>query len=178
MLAAVRVEDPGKLADTIASHLGVPVEEKQNLLEMFTAQERLSRIGSILESEVDKLNVDRRIQGRVKKQMERAQKEYYLNEKMKAIQKELGRKDERVHETDELRKKIEQARMPKDAEEKALAGAEAARGDAADVGRGDRLAQLPRLADRGALDEEDARAQGPARQPSRSSTRTTTASRR
>ena len=90
MLAAVRVEDPGKLADTIASHLAVPVEEKQNLLEIVTAQERLTRIGSILEAEVDKLNVDRRIQGRVKKQMERAQKEYYLNEKMKAIQKELG----------------------------------------------------------------------------------------
>jgi ATP-dependent Lon protease len=120
MLAAVRVEDPGKLADTIASHLGVPVEEKQNLLELFTAQERLARIGSILESEVDKLNVDRRIQGRVKKQMERAQKEYYLNEKMKAIQKELGRKDDRTSEVDDLRKKIEQARMPKDAEEKAL----------------------------------------------------------
>nr|MCU0479515.1 LON peptidase substrate-binding domain-containing protein [Chloroflexota bacterium] len=93
MLAAVRVEDPGKLADTISSHLVVPVEEKQNLLEIFSPEERLARIASILEAEVDKLNVDRRIQGRVKKQMERAQKEYYLNEKMKAIQKELGRKD-------------------------------------------------------------------------------------
>jgi ATP-dependent Lon protease len=121
MLAAVRVEDPGKLADTIASHLVVAVEEKQNLLEIFSAQERLTRIASILEAEVDKLNVDRRIQGRVKKQMEKAQKEYYLNEKMKAIQKELGRKDDRTNETEELRKKIEAARMPKEAEEKALA---------------------------------------------------------
>jgi ATP-dependent Lon protease len=121
MLAAVRVEDPGKLADTIASHLVVPVEEKQNLLEILSAQDRLARIGSILEAEVDKLNVDRRIQGRVKKQMERAQKEYYLNEKMKAIQKELGRKDDRTSEADDLRRKVEQARMPKDAEEKALA---------------------------------------------------------
>ncbi len=120
MLAAVRVEDPGKLADTISSHLVVPVEEKQNLLEIFSSEERLTRIASILEAEVDKLNVDRRIQGRVKKQMERAQKEYYLNEKMKAIQKELGRKDDRTSEADELRKKVEQARMPKDAEEKAL----------------------------------------------------------
>src|SRR5512147_2785204 len=120
MLAAVRVEDPGKLADTISSHLVVTVEEKQNLLEIFSPQERLVRIAAILEAEVDKLNVDRRIQGRVKKQMERAQKEYYLNEKMKAIQKELGRKDERTNEVEELRKKIEQARMPKDAEEKAL----------------------------------------------------------
>ena len=120
MLAAVRVEDPGKLADTVASHLVIPVEEKQNLLEIFSPQERLSRISSILESEVDKLNVDKRIQGRVKKQMERAQKEYYLNEKMKAIQKELGRKDDRMNEVEELRKKIEQARMSKEAEEKAL----------------------------------------------------------
>jgi ATP-dependent Lon protease len=120
MLAAVRVEDPGKLADTISSHLVVAVEEKQNLLEILSAQERLTRIASILEAEVDKLNVDRRIQGRVKKQMERAQKEYYLNEKMKAIQKELGRKEDRTSEADELRKKVEQARMPKEAEEKAL----------------------------------------------------------
>jgi ATP-dependent Lon protease len=120
MLAAVRVEDPGKLADTIASHLVVSVEEKQNLLEVFSPQERLTRIGGILEAEVDKLQVDKRIQGRVKKQMERAQKEYYLNEKMKAIQKELGRKDDRGSENEELRKKVEQARMPKDAEDKAL----------------------------------------------------------
>jgi ATP-dependent Lon protease len=120
MLAAVRVEDPGKLADTIASHLVLGVEEKQNLLEIFSPQERLQRILSILEAEVDKLQVDKRIQGRVKKQMERAQKEYYLNEKMKAIQKELGRKDERGNEVDDLRKKVELARMPKDAEDRAL----------------------------------------------------------
>src|SRR2546427_5244504 len=120
MLAAVRVEDPGKLADTISSHLVVPVEEKQNLLEIFSPQERLQRILTTLEAEVDKLQVDKRIQGRVKKQMERAQKEYYLNEKMKAIQKELGRKDERLNEIEELRKKIEMAKMPKEAEDRAL----------------------------------------------------------
>ncbi len=119
MIAAVRVEDPGKLADTIASHLVVSVEEKQNLLEIISPLERLSRISGILESEVDKLQVDRRIQSRVKKQMEKAQKEYYLNEKMKAIQKELGRKDEKGNEVDELKKKIEQAKMPKEVEEKA-----------------------------------------------------------
>jgi ATP-dependent Lon protease len=119
MIAAVRVEDPGKLADTIASHLVVSVEEKQNLLEIISPLERLNRISGILESEVDKLQVDRRIQSRVKKQMEKAQKEYYLNEKMKAIQKELGRKDEKGNEVDELKKKIEQAKMPKDVEEKA-----------------------------------------------------------
>ncbi len=120
MLAAVRVEDPGKLADTIASHLVLAVEEKQNLLDIFSPQDRLQRILAILEGEVDKLQVDKRIQGRVKKQMERAQKEYYLNEKMKAIQKELGRKDDRLNEVEELRKKIELARMPKEAEERSL----------------------------------------------------------
>ncbi len=120
MLAAVRVEDPGKLADTVSSHLVLPVEDKQNLLEIFSSVERLQRILAILETEVDKLQVDKRIQGRVKKQMERAQKEYYLNEKMKAIQKELGRKDERLSEIDELRKKIEAAKMPKDAHDRAL----------------------------------------------------------
>ncbi|PYR78785.1 MAG: endopeptidase La [Acidobacteria bacterium] len=120
MIAAVRVDDPGKLADTIAAHLLVGVDEKQNLLEIISPLERLNRIAGILEIEVDKLQVDRRIQSRVKKQMEKAQKEYYLNEKMKAIQKELGRKDEKGNEIDELKKKIEQAKMPKDVEEKAV----------------------------------------------------------
>ena len=120
MIAAVRVDDPGRLADTIAAHLLVGVDEKQNLLEIVSPLERLNRIAGILEVEVDKLQVDRRIQSRVKKQMEKAQKEYYLNEKMKAIQKELGRKDEKGNEIDELKKKIEQARMPKDVEEKAI----------------------------------------------------------
>jgi ATP-dependent Lon protease len=120
MIAAVRVDDPGRLADTIAAHLLVGVDEKQNLLEIVSPVERLNRIAGILEIEVDKLQVDRRIQSRVKKQMEKAQKEYYLNEKMKAIQKELGRKDDKGNEIDDLKKKIEQARMPKDVEEKAV----------------------------------------------------------
>jgi ATP-dependent Lon protease len=120
MIAAVRVDDPGKLADTIAAHLLVGVDEKQNLLEIVSPLERLNRIASILEAEVDKLQVDRRIQSRVKKQMEKAQKEYYLNEKMKAIQKELGRKDEKGNEVDDLKRKIEQSKMPKDVEEKAV----------------------------------------------------------
>ncbi len=120
MLAAVRVEEPDKLADTIASHLAVALEEKQGLLEIVSVRERLARVVAILETEVEKLQVEKRIQGRVKKQMERAQKEYYLNEKMKAIQKELGRKDDRQGEAEELRKKVEAARMSKEAEEKAL----------------------------------------------------------
>ena len=120
MIQAVRVDDPGKLADTIAAHLLVGVDEKQNLLEIISPLERLNRISGILEIEVDKLQVDRRIQSRVKKQMEKAQKEYYLNEKMKAIQKELGRKDDKGNEIDELKKKIEQAKMPKEVEDKAI----------------------------------------------------------
>jgi len=120
MIAAVRVDDPGRLADTIAAHLLVGVDEKQNLLEIVSPIERLNRIAGILEIEVDKLQVDRRIQSRVKKQMEKAQKEYYLNEKMKAIQKELGRKDDKGNEVDDLKKKIEQSKMPKDVEEKAI----------------------------------------------------------
>src|SRR5215471_3140765 len=104
MIAAVRVDDPGKLADTIAAHLVVGVDEKQNLLEIISPIERLNRISALLEAEVDKLQVDRKIQSRVKKQMEKAQKEYYLNEKMKAIQKELGRKDEKGNEIQELKR--------------------------------------------------------------------------
>ena len=120
MIAAVRVDDPGKLSDTISAQLVVGVDEKQNLLEIISPIERLNRIAGILEIEVDKLQVDRRIQSRVKKQMEKAQKEYYLNEKMKAIQKELGRKDEKGNEIEELQKKIKQSRMPKEVEEKAV----------------------------------------------------------
>ena len=119
MLAAVRVDDPSRLADTISAHLQVGVDEKQNLLEIISPVERLSRIVTVLESEVDKLQVDRRIQSRVKKQMEKAQKEYYLNEKMKAIQRELGRKDDKGNETDDLKRKIDQAKMPKEVAKKA-----------------------------------------------------------
>jgi ATP-dependent Lon protease len=120
MIAAVRVDDPSRLADTIAAHLQVGVEEKQNLLEIVAPLERLGRIVAVLEAEVDKLQVDRRIQSRVKKQMEKAQKEYYLNEKMKAIQRELGRKDEKGNDGDDLKKKIAQAKMPKEIEKKAI----------------------------------------------------------
>ena len=119
MTAAIRVDDASKLADTIAAHLVIGVEEKQTLLEIVSPLERLVRIGGLLEGEVDKLQVDRRIQSRVKKQMEKAQKEYYLNEKMRAIQKELGRKEDKGNELDDLKKKIELARMPKETEEKA-----------------------------------------------------------
>jgi ATP-dependent Lon protease len=119
MVAAVRVDDADKLADTIAANLDLSVEDKQNLLEIISPLDRLTRIISLLETEVDKLQVDRRVQTRVKKQMEKAQKEYYLNEKMKAIQKELGRKEDKGNEIDQLKEKIEESKMPKEVAEKA-----------------------------------------------------------
>ena len=118
MVAAARVDDPSRLADTIAANLQLPVDEKQDLLETVDPLERLARINDILEIEIEKLNVDRNINTRVKRQMERAQKEYYLNEKLKAIQKELGRGEK--NEADELKKKIDTAGMPKDIHEKAI----------------------------------------------------------
>src|SRR5271169_28930 len=104
--------------DTIAANLQLPVDEKQDLLETTDPVERLNRIGDILEIELEKLNVDRNINTRVKRQMERAQKEYYLNEKLKAIQKELGRGEK--SEIDELKKKIDAAGMSKEVHEKAI----------------------------------------------------------
>jgi ATP-dependent Lon protease len=118
MISAVRMEDPAKLTDIIAANLQLSIEEKQELLEIFDPSERLNRIADVLDVEIEKLNVDRTIQSRVKRQMEKAQKEYYLNEKIKAIQKELGRGEK--SEFDELKKKVEAAGMPKDVKDKAL----------------------------------------------------------
>src|SRR5881409_761449 len=118
MIAAVRMEDPAKLTDTIAANLQLSIEEKQELLEIFDPLERLNRIADVLDIEIEKLNMERTIQSRVKRQMEKAQKEYYLNEKIKAIQKELGRGEK--SEFDELKKKVDAAGMPKEVHEKAL----------------------------------------------------------
>ncbi|MFB3921645.1 MAG: endopeptidase La [Terriglobia bacterium] len=117
MIAAVKVEEVGKFTDTVAANLNVSIEEKQELLEIFDPVDRLTRLADILDVEIEKLNVDRAIQGRVKRQMERAQREYYLNEKIRAIQKELGRNEK--NEIEELKKKIESSGMTKDAREKA-----------------------------------------------------------
>src|SRR5271170_631857 len=119
MLQAIRGGDePGKLADTVGANLPLTLEEKQELLEIFDPVDRLTRVAEMLDVEIEKLNVDRTIQGRVKRQMEKAQKEYYLNEKIKAIQKELGRGEK--SEFDELKRKIDTAGMTKDAHEKAM----------------------------------------------------------
>jgi ATP-dependent Lon protease len=118
MIAAVRMDEPAKLSDTIAANLQLSIEEKQELLDIFDPSERLSRVADVLDIEIEKLNMDRSVQSRVKRQMERAQKEYYLNEKIKAIQKELGRGEK--SEFDELRKKIDSAGMPKEVFDKAI----------------------------------------------------------
>jgi ATP-dependent Lon protease len=119
MIAAVKVDEIGKFTDTVAANLTVSIEERQELLEIFDPVDRLTRLADILDVEIEKLNVDRTIQGRVKRQMERAQREYYLNEKIRAIQKELGRNEK--NELEELKKKIETSGMTKDAREKAEA---------------------------------------------------------
>src|SRR5436309_2145452 len=116
---ALRNQDASHLADALASQLRISVEDKQGLLEIFSAQSRLQRLVELLEMELDKRQLDRTIQTRVKRQMEKAQKEYYLNEQIKAIHKELGRKDEKA-EIEELKKKIEEAGMTDEAKEKAM----------------------------------------------------------
>jgi ATP-dependent Lon protease len=116
--ASVRGDEPAKLADSIAANLQLSIEEKQELLDVFDPEVRLSRIADVLDVAIEKLNIDRTVQSRVKRQMEKAQKEYYLNEKIKAIQKELGRGEK--SEFDELKKKIEAAGMPKDVQEKSM----------------------------------------------------------
>ncbi|WP_028669966.1 endopeptidase La [Saccharospirillum impatiens] len=116
------IEEPGRLADTIAAHLSLKIDEKQQVLELSGDRDRIEHLLSVLESEIDLLQVEKRIRGRVKKQMEKSQREYYLNEQMKAIQKELGDLDEsNPNEIEELTGKIDNAGMPKEALEKAKA---------------------------------------------------------
>jgi ATP-dependent Lon protease len=115
------IDDPGRLADTIAAHLTLRNEDKQKILELGDVAERLEHILGIMESEIDLLQVEKRLRGRVKKQMEKSQREYYLNEQMKAIQKELGEMDDAPNEMEELQQKVEKAGMPTEAREKAEA---------------------------------------------------------
>ncbi|MCC7005829.1 MAG: endopeptidase La [Ottowia sp.] len=112
------IDEPSRLADTIAAHLPIKLEQKQHVLEMFDVVERLEMLLSQLESEIDILQVEKRIRGRVKRQMEKSQREYYLNEQVKAIQKELGEGEEGA-DVEELERKIKAARMPKEAKKKA-----------------------------------------------------------
>ncbi|WP_240090814.1 endopeptidase La [Proteus mirabilis] len=112
------IEESAKLADTIASHMPLKLKDKQAVLEMSDVTERLEYLMAMMESEIDLLQVEKRIRNRVKKQMEKSQREYYLNEQMKAIQKELGEMDDAPDEMESLKRKIEAAKMPKEAREK------------------------------------------------------------
>jgi len=114
------IEDPGNLSDTISGHLPLKVEDKQELLEMTVIEERLEKIFSILEGEIEILEVEKKLRGRVKKQMEKTQREFYLNEQMRAIKKELGQSEDGASELDELETQIKERKMKKEAEEKAL----------------------------------------------------------
>lgn len=114
------IDEPGRLADTIAAHLTLKLDEKQKILEMFDLRERLEGLMGLLESEIDLLHVEKRIRGRVKRQMEKSQREYFLNEQIKAIQKELGEITEEGNELEDLANNIEKAGMPVEAKEKAL----------------------------------------------------------
>lgn len=113
------IDEPGRLADTIAAHMSVDLEEKQRILEIADIRERLEHLMGLMEAEIDLFQVEKRIRGRVKKQMEKSQREYYLNEQMKAIQKELGDMDEAPNELDELQTRIDESKMPAEALEKA-----------------------------------------------------------
>jgi len=120
MTSISSIDEPGRLVDTIASHMSLQLQEKQNLLELAALQARIEHLMALIESEIDLFQVEKRIRGRVKKQMEKSQREYYLNEQMKAIQKEMGELEDVPNEAEELKQKIDDAGMPKDAKEKAF----------------------------------------------------------
>lgn len=119
MTSISSIDEPGRLVDTIASHMSLQLQEKQNLLELAGLQARIEHLMSLIEAEIDLFQVEKRIRGRVKKQMEKSQREYYLNEQMKAIQKEMGELEDVPNETEELKQRIDEAGMPKEAKEKA-----------------------------------------------------------
>ena len=121
LVSVNQIDDPGKLADTVASHLALKISEKQELLEIETVAERLERVYSHMESEIGVLQVEKKIRNRVKRQMEKTQREYYLNEQLKAIQKELGETEDGRDEAAEFEEKIEKTKLSKEAREKAMA---------------------------------------------------------
>src|SRR5690348_9406149 len=120
LAAVAQIDDPAKLADTVASHLSVKIGERQALLETFGTTERLEKILSLIEAEIGVLQVERKIRSRVKRQMEKTQREYYLNEQLKAIQKELGEGEEGRDEMNELEERIRKTKLSKEAREKAM----------------------------------------------------------
>jgi len=120
MTSISSIDEPGRLVDTIANHMTLQLAEKQNLLELVSLQARIEHLMALIESEIDLFQVEKRIRGRVKKQMEKSQREYYLNEQMKAIQKEMGEMDDVPNEAEEFKSRIDNAGMPKEVKEKAV----------------------------------------------------------
>ncbi|MHB9144072.1 MAG: endopeptidase La [Symbiobacteriia bacterium] len=120
LVSVISVEEPGRLADVVANHLNLKVEDKQAVLEAIDVKDRLEKVHDTVSREMELLELEKKINVRVRKQMERTQKEYYLREQMKAIQKELGERDEKGTESDEFRTKLEELGMPQEAKEKAL----------------------------------------------------------
>ena len=172
-----QIEDYSKLADTIASHLAIKIADKQEILETSTISERLERVYTLMESEISVLQVERKIRSRVKRQMEKTQREYYLNEQMKAIQKELGdyrraRRHRRVRREDREHQALEGS--PRQGSRRA----EEAQADEPDVGGSHRRAQLPRLAAVDPVGHQGQGQEGPRRGAGRRSMPSTTASRR
>jgi ATP-dependent Lon protease len=121
LTALAGIEEPGRLADNVAAHMALKLDAKQRVLEMLDVRKRLEHILALLEGEMDVLQIEKRIRGRVKQQMEKSQREYYLNEQMKAIQKELGELEDAPNEMGELEQRIQKAGMPKEARDKATA---------------------------------------------------------
>ena len=119
LVSTIKMDDVDQFTDQLAAHLMITTAEKQSLLEILNPYDRLQRLHDLLDIELEKFNIDKRVNVNVKKQMEKAQKEYYLNEKIKAIHQELGRKDDRSDELAELKERIDEAGLPKEAKEKA-----------------------------------------------------------
>ena len=181
--AASQIDDYSKLADTVASHLAIKIPEKQEMLGTLSVKERLEKAMGFMEAEISVLQVEKRIRSRVKRQMEKTQREYYLNEQMKAIQKELGEGEDGRDEAAETRRAHQEDQALQGGPREGGGRAEEAADDVADVGRSDRRAQLSRLAAVDPVGQElqgqagpRLRAEGARRRPLSASTRSRTAS--
>ena len=145
------IDQPGRLADTIAAHMSLKLDQKQKVLEIIPIRERLEHVMMLIETEIDMLQIEKRIRGRVKQQMEKSQREYYLNEQMKAIQKELGDMDDAPNEIADIEKRISACRHVAGGAHQGDCRGQQAQADVADVSRGDRGSQLRGLAAQGAV---------------------------
>ncbi len=146
LAAVAAIDEPARLADTVAAHLSVKISDRQALLETLSTTERLEKVLSLIEAEIGVLQVERKIRSRVKRQMEKTQREYYLNEQLKAIQKELGEGEEGRDEMNELEERIRKTKLSKEAREKAMAEVKKLRSMSPDERRSHGGAQLSRLA--------------------------------